>query len=51
MLKSLFVGVKEKSKVKTGESELETEEIKENDEHSIQTKKTDGPSGEGREEQ
>ena len=46
-LKSLSMGVK----VKTGESEVQTEEIKENAEDSIQTKKTDGPSGERREEQ
>ena len=38
-LKSLFMGVKEKSK--TGESEVQTAE------HSIQTKKTNGPSREG----
>ena len=50
-LKSLFMGIKEKSKVKTGESERETEEIKGNAKHSIQTKKTDGPSREAREEQ
>ena len=38
-------------KVKAGESETQTEEVKENAEDSIQPKETDGPSGEGREQQ
>ena len=38
-------------KVKTGEPEVQTEEIKENAEDSIQTKKTNRPSREGTEEQ
>ena len=46
-LKSISMGVK----VKTGEPEVQTEEIKENAEDSIQTKKTNRPSREGTEEQ
>ena len=46
-LKRFFMGVK----VKTGESETQAEEIKENAKDSIQSKETDGPSREGREEQ
>ena len=44
-LKNLFVGVK------SGESEWREPEVKENAENSVQAKETNGPSGEGREEQ
>ena len=47
-LKNLFVGVKE---AKSGESEWKEPEVKENTENSVQAKETNGPSGEGREEQ
>ena len=47
-LKNLFVGVKE---AKSGESEWREPEVKENAENSVQAKETNGPSGEGREEQ
>ena len=47
-LKNLFVGVKE---AKSRENELRKPEVKENAENSVQTKETDGPSREGREEQ
>ena len=51
-LKNLFVGVKEaKSETKSGESEWRELEVKENAENSVQAKETNGPSGEGREEQ
>ena len=46
-LKRFFMEVK----VKTGESETQAEEIEENAKDSIQSKETDGPSREGREEQ
>ena len=46
--KNLFVGVKE---AKSGESEWKEPEVKENAENSVQAKETNGPSGEGREEQ
>ena len=50
--KNLFVGVKEaKSEAKTGESEWREPEVKENAENSVQAKETNGPSGEGREEE
>ena len=44
-LKNLLVGVK------SGESEWSEPEVKENAENSVQAKETNGPSGEGREEQ
>ena len=47
-LKNLFVGVKE---AKSGESEWREPEVKENAENLVQAKETNGPSGEGREEQ
>ena len=47
-LKNLFLGVKE---AKSGESEWKEPEVKENAENSVQAKETNGPSGEGREEQ
>ena len=36
---------------KSGESEWKEPEVKENAENSVQAKETNGPSGEGREEQ
>ena len=44
-LKNLFVAVK------SGESEWREPKVKENAENSVQTKETDGPNREGREEQ
>ena len=50
--KNLFVGFKEpKSATKSGESEWRESEVKDNAQLPVQTEETNGPSGEGREEQ